>query len=354
VEGPVDYTDLRTEFIGLIYEGLLDYKLKRSDEKIGPQVFLNLGREPVLPLARLQDMLANDKKGLKDLLTTLKKEAVSGGGGGDNEAEEEGDEQEPAGGEMEAGDEAPAAVETEATAESEGVHGGDYLDAVEAAKRWAREAVVLAGLVSKQGRRETDTEYQARIGGVADSLIKRVVATGEFYLVRAGNTRKGTGTFYTRPQLAVPTAHRTLEPLCYDRAEDGSLTPKTPETILGLKVCDPACGSASFLVAALHYLTEALYRSLCFHKKLDDPAQANKLTLPYGRPRSGQPDEELVPFPPDDPQRSEGFADRVKALLRRHVVERCIYGVDLNPLAVEFARVSLWYMNPLRLSHPLT
>lgn len=36
VEGPVDYTDLRTEFIGLIYEGLLDYKLKRTDEKIGP------------------------------------------------------------------------------------------------------------------------------------------------------------------------------------------------------------------------------------------------------------------------------------------------------------------------------
>ena len=36
------------------------------------------------------------------------------------------------------------------------------------------------------------------------------------------------------------------------------------------------------------------------------------------------------------------FADRVKALLRRHVVERCIYGVDINPLAVELARVSLW------------
>ena len=36
------------------------------------------------------------------------------------------------------------------------------------------------------------------------------------------------------------------------------------------------------------------------------------------------------------------FDERVKALLRRHVVERCIYGVDINPLAVEFARVSLW------------
>ena len=70
--------------------------------------------------------------------------------------------------------------------------------------------------------------------------------------------------------------------------------------------------------------------------------QAKKLTLPYGRPRKGQKDEELVPFPPNDPQRGDTFADRLKALLRRHVVERCIYGVDINPLAVEFARVSLW------------
>lgn len=342
VEGPVDYTDLRTEFIGLIYEGLLDYRLKRTDAAVGPQVFLNLGREPVLPLSRLREMLEKDKKGLKDLLTTLKKEKVTGGGKADDEAEEEGDEEEPTGEDADTETEATDEVEAEAPAEPEGVHGGDYLDAVEAAKKWAAEAVVLAGLVTKQQKRETDTEYQTRIGGVADKLIKRVVATGEFYLVRAGNTRKGTGTFYTRPQLAVPTVHRTLEPLCYDKEEDGTLIPKTPEAILGLKVCDPACGSASFLVAALHYLTDALYASLCFHKKLDEPAESSKVTLPYGRPRAGKADEELVPFPSDDPKRGDGFAERVKALLRRHVVERCIYGVDLNPLAVEFARVSLW------------
>jgi hypothetical protein len=341
VEGPVDYTDLRTEFIGLIYEGLLDYKLKRTDDRIGPQVFLNLGREPVLPLSRLEEMLAHDRKGLKDLLTTLRKEKVSGGANGDEEEADEDEEQVTTSEEPE-----PVAAEEEVATEGpltpDGLHGGDYLDAVAAAKRWAREAVVLAGLVSKQRAREPDTEYAARVGTEADRLIKRVVATGEFYLVRAGNTRKGTGTFYTRPQLAVPTVHRTLEPLCYDRAEDGTLTPKPPETILGLKVCDPACGSASFLTAALHYLTEALYRSLCHHRKLDEPGEAKNLTLPYGRPRTGQTDEELVPFSPDDPQRGEAFADRVKALLRRHVVERCIYGVDINPLAVEFARVSLW------------
>jgi methylase of polypeptide subunit release factors len=338
VEGPVDYTDLRTEFIGLIYEGLLDYKLKRTDEKIGPQVFLNLGREPVLPLARLEEMLQSDKKGLKDLLTTLRKEKVTASAAAEEEeAEEEAEEQEE--GEEETTE---AEVQVEPVAGDDAVRGGDYLDAVESAKAWAKEAVVLAGIVAKQKAKEPDREYQARIDAEATKLIKKVIATGEFYLVRAGNTRKGTGTFYTRPQLAVPTVHRTLEPLCYDKAKDGTLVPKTPEVILGLKVCDPACGSASFLVAALHYLADALYKSLCHHRKLDDPDQAKKLTLPYGRPRNGKGDEDLVKFPPNDPHFGENFEGWVKARLRRHVVERCIYGVDINPLAVEFARVSLW------------
>src|SRR5208337_4006394 len=90
VEGPVDYTDLRTEFIGLIYEGLLDYRLKRTDE---PQIFLNLGREPVLPLSRLRDMLDSDRKGLKDLLTTLKKEKVTASVASEEEEAEVEDEE---------------------------------------------------------------------------------------------------------------------------------------------------------------------------------------------------------------------------------------------------------------------
>jgi len=351
VDGPVDYTDLRTEFIGLIYEGLLDYRLKRTDEQTGPQVFLNLGREPVLPLARLRDMLENDRKGLKDLLTTLRKEKVTASVASEEEdADEEAEEQNEA--EEETTEEIVAEPEA-ATVQIQRT--GDYMDAVEASKQWAREAVVLAGLIGKQAKRESDSEYQTRIEAEATKLINRVVAPGEFYLVRAGNTRKGTGTFYTRPQLAVPTVHRTLEPLCFNKSPlppgegqgEGSdsvttLIPKAPEDILSLKVCDPACGSASFLVAALHYLTEALYKSLCHHRKLDDPSQAKRVTLPYGRPKNGNEGDELLPFPPDDPNRGEMFADRVKALLRRHVVERCIYGVDINALAVELARVSLW------------
>lgn len=488
VEGPVDYTELRTEFIGLIYEGLLDYRIKRADEEIGPQVFLNIGREPVLPLRRLEAMLDEDERGLKNLLTTLGKEKVTAAVAVEDEPDSDSDtenDEESADDQDEAGDD-----ELDAPSENgaDVRHGGDYVDALEAAKRWARRAAVVAGLVGKQRKSESDGEHQARIEAEANRLIKRVVATGEFYLVRAGNTRKGTGTFYTRPQLAVPTVHRALSPLCYsviggswlvvgeegggdgadalsriggvadgdgpgddglsahERVPEGrnlrpaesgpsgggvdslehrrgageedhqgippssfdrsgttsggsdpnrdraparisdtgptsgdraagelgrtppqrpderpgsqapgqrTLIPKTPEEILSLKVCDPACGSASFLVAALHYLTDALYKSLCFHRGLEDPSRSGRITLPYGHPRSHYPSspttshqppttEELLPFAPDDKERGDTFEDRVKALLRRHVVERCIYGVDINPLAVELARVSLW------------
>ena len=148
VEGPVDYTDLRTEFIGLIYEGLLDYRLKRTDQEIGPQVFLNLGREPVLPLKRLEDMLAHDRNGLKNLLTTLRKEKVTATVASDEEEAEDEDAEEAGDDQEEAAEEPTLEVEAEA-AEDEGLRGGDYLDAVESAKRWAREAVVLAGLVGR-------------------------------------------------------------------------------------------------------------------------------------------------------------------------------------------------------------
>jgi hypothetical protein len=166
-------------------------------------------------------MLAHDRNGLKNLLTTLRKEKATATVSSDGDEEAEGETEETLEDDQEAVTEEPE-VELEAgTAEQEEVlHGGDYLDAVEAARRWAKEAVVLSGLVGRQTRRESDTEYQKRIDDEAARLIKRVVATGDFYLVRAGNTRKGTGTFYTRPQLAVPTVHRTLEPLCYDKAED--------------------------------------------------------------------------------------------------------------------------------------
>ena len=115
--------------------------------------------------------------------------------------------------------------------------------------------------------------HEAAISRKARQLVVKVILPGEWYVVRWGGTRKGSGTFYTRPGLAVPTVHRTLRPLAYDPplSADGhpeldapaaSWTPKPPEAIVSLKVCDPACGSGSFSVAALRFLADSLYTSL--------------------------------------------------------------------------------------------
>ena len=97
-------------------------------------------------------------------------------------------------------------------------------------------------------------------------------------------------------------------------------------------------------MAALRFLTEALYASLQHHGRIErDGERALVRLLGIGGEHSEtshEPrlDDELIPCPPED----EHFESRLKAVLRRHVVERCIYAVDLDPLAVELCRLSLW------------
>jgi len=310
--GPVDFSDLRTEYIGIMYEGLLDYELKRVPAD-SPTVVLALGKEPVLPLTLLENLSDAD---LRDLIAKLGKEKDSGPTQGEEEEEE--------------------AVEAEA---AEAEEEGDAESKLSTrAMAWAMRAVEVARLVRVPRGKARDPEAPERQKMArARGLLRRVLAPGEMYLVRWGGTRKGAGTFYTRPQLAVPTTQRTLEPLVYEMVE-GVRKPRTPEAILALKVCDLSMGSASFLIAALRYLTEALYESLIAHGRIASRKDEGVVTLPFGGKATGGLTEELIPAPPED----ERFERLIKARLKRYVVERCLYGVDINPMAVELARLSLW------------
>jgi hypothetical protein len=194
--------------------------------------------------------------------------------------------------------------------------------------------------------------YEETVAAKARKLVTRVVLPGEWYLVRWGGTRKGAGTFYTRPGLAVPTVQRSLRPLAFDPPMDSegkpdreapasAWTPKKPEEILSLKICDPACGSGTFPVAALRFLTEALYKALHHHNRLyGDPGRSLKEILGVAQSEKIEDDikEDHLPCRPEDDE----FERRTKAVLLRYIVERCIYGVDLDPLAVELCRLSLW------------
>ena len=345
---PVDFSDLSSAYIGILYEGLLDYELKTAPSG-DPVIFLAVGDQPALPLSRLEAM---DDRALKALFESLKK---SGSRAADVASSGE-DQQHRS--KRETGDEAQRPATENGGRETTGAPDLRQENRTRA-EVWARRAALAAGLVRKRRGRDTPERrlaFESRLGAKARQLVGRVVLPGEWYLVRWGGTRKGSGSFYTRPGLAIPTVHRTLRPLAYDppAGEDGkpdpdaptaSWTPKLPDQILQLKVCDPACGSGTFPLAALRFLTESLYTSLQHHGRIvPEGERALVRLLGIGDDEHPQTayepslSDELIPCPPDD----EHFESRLKAVLRRHVVEQCIYAADLDPLAVELCRLSLW------------
>ena len=346
---PVDFSDLSSEYIGILYEGLLDFELKTAPPG-DPVIFLAVGNQPALPLSRLEGM---DDKAVANLLERMKDTSGPAADAAADAADSEASSDDDAGDVLEdEEDEAVVPDEDEAEAEADG---DEFFITRTRAEEWARRAVRVGKLVKKPRGTLTSQrqrEWDDKIGKKARQIVARVVLPGEWYLVRWGGTRKGSGTFYTRPGLAVPTAHRTLRPLAYTPpvvadgqpnfdAPASAWTPRTPEEILALKVCDPACGSGTFPVAALRFLTDALYASLQHHGRISEAGERAIVRLLDRRAAPEAEDllgtEQLRCRPSD-----ETFELRLKAILRRHVVERCIYGVDLDPLAVELCRLSLW------------
>jgi hypothetical protein len=361
VSAPVDFADLSSEYIGILYEGLLDYELRRAEGDA--IVFLKVGDEPALPLSRLEEM---SDEALKPLVEKLKKKArlAPAGeeeGAGESEedegqAGEDGEEEEDESAQIlaavEEADEAVGGPEVEeesgaeAWAEEDAAAepGGEQAAFRDRAHAWARRAVMAGGLVPRprSRRRQALEEYERAVGARAEELIGRLVLPGEWYLVRWGGTRKGAGTFYTRPQLAVPTVQRTLRPLAFDapggdeNAPAAGWSPKEPEAILSLKVCDPAIGSGSFGLAALRFLTDALWQSLAHHNWIVQ--QPDRLVVTGNGERPPWFVECVRDLPIDAPDPEAHIRPRLKRL----VVERCLYGVDIDPLAIELARLSLW------------
>ena len=359
---PVDFSDLSSEYIGILYEGLLDFELKTAPTG-DPVIFLSVGDQPALPLSRLEAM---DDRALRTLFEKLKEKSR----GADDLPDQEATEADAS----DSGDDTADAATTEEEPLLSGLPGASPSDETPPdevpvvpderqlnrtrAEQWARRAVQAARLLPKPRGRDTPERrlaFESRLAVKARQLVARVVLPGEWHLVRWGGTRKGSGSFYTRPGLAVPTVQRTLRPLAYDppAGADGKpnldapparWTPKPPERILDLTVCDPACGSGTFPLAALRFLTDALYAALQHHDRLQ-PDGDRVLVRLLGIRGANDNDaddsrltDELIPCRPDD----DSFEPRLKAILRRHVVERCIYAVDLDPLAVELCRLSLW------------
>jgi hypothetical protein len=158
------------------------------------------------------------------------------------------------------------------------------------------------------------------LGSVYESLLELQpllnVEVGAFQLAAvAGNERKTTGSYYTAAGLIKITLDSALDPVILQAIlRAGSSVEMQIAALLALKICDPACGSGHFLIAA-----------------------ARRLARRIAQLRSG--DEEPSP-----------------SLIRhalREVVAHCIYGVDINPMAIELCKVNLW-LEALEPGKPLT
>ena len=151
-----------------------------------------------------------------------------------------------------------------------------------------------------------------------------VVRPGRRFLAPS-RRRAATGAHYTPPQLALEIATGALEPLVYfpgplqtaDRSE-WKLRPS--RHLLGLRVADIAMGSGAFLVSACRYLADCVVTAEADEGDLDAERWVGA---------GEQADAEVPP---------------VLLEARRRVVERCLYGVDVNPLAIDMAKLSLWLL----------
>jgi hypothetical protein len=160
------------------------------------------------------------------------------------------------------------------------------------------------------------------IGVLRDDLrrIPMVFPPGAIYVTQTGS-RRDSGTAYTSRSLAEELAEHALAPLCYrpgpqDTPNRTEWIVRPSEEILNLKVCDPAVGSGAILVAACRYLADALVEAWIREGVLD----RGELTSAGDNPGSNQ----------------------YRLGASRLVAERCCYGVDRNPIAVEMAKMSFW------------
>ncbi len=168
----------------------------------------------------------------------------------------------------------------------------------------------LAYMQDRHGRRPVDYRNLGaeELGSVYESLLEQHPAVddcGRFTLdVTAGSDRKTTGSYYTPTSLIQSLLGTALDPVIDERIKAAGKSTETAEqALLDLTICDPACGSGHFLVAA-----------------------ARRLAKRLAAVRTGE--EEPAP----EPMR--------RAL--RDVIGRCIYGVDINPMAVELCKINLW------------
>ena len=282
----LSFRQLDVEQIGYVYEGLLSYEgFRASDVVVG--LVGKAGVEEEVPLAELED-LARRFQG-RPLLAGAIAEQYKPSGIGSAKAVER------------------------------------RLGPPDASELEGRRRKLLAVT-------DRDTELTERLLPFYGLLrldlreLPVLILPGALYVTES-SLRRNTGTHYTPRFLAEDVAAHALHPLLY-HDENGPLqtedstrwTHRSADELLELKVADIAMGSAAFLVAAARYLGDALVAAWVREGKADAPRT-------------------------DGHRAADADEDELVVRARREVIEHCLYGVDINPMAVEMAKLSLWLVS---------
>jgi len=290
----LSFRALDVEQIGHVYEGLLDHTAKRASVPV-LSLSGSKGKEPEIEITKLEELRA---QGEDKLLAFLKEE----------------------------------------TGKSESALKKALAERLskEDAPRWQLACDNDRALLGR---------VQPWVGLVRKDTHDRPVVFGAHAVyVTEGQERRATGTHYTPKSLTEPIVQYTLEPLVYEGPAEGwpkeKWKLKSAREILALRVCDMAMGSGAFLVQACRYLSERLVEAW---ETAEKDAGGKLVVTPEGALGTGSPTER--PLPKNEDERL--------AIARRVVADRCLYGVDRNPMAVEMAKLSLWLVT-LQKDRPFT
>ena len=353
----LSFRALDIEQIGHVYEGMLDHTAKRAAEPVLGLVG-SKDREPEIPLAQLESFLTQSRKAAEpDALTQRGKEAKP-------QSEETIKNSAPLPLRAFAlKTEPPAPLRLSDFALKNLI---DFLHEETGRSASALEKALVVALESHdldilRAACDNDDALVARVRPFA-GLLRRdtfgrpvVITTGSVY-VTAGTDRRSSGTHYTPRSLTEPIVQHTLDPLVYHGPAEGlpkeQWTLHPAERILALQVCDMAMGSGAFLVQTCRYLSERLVEAWEQEEALTQDALTQRRK--EAKPQSEEIIETFASLPLRDfalessaslPLRDFALKtdpDERLAHARRLIADRCLYGVDKNPLAVEMAKLSLW------------
>lgn len=280
----ISFREIDVEQIGYIYEGLLGYSCSEVTDDIVLGLVGKDGEEPEIPMGVLKLLFeesADEPKNVAAALVSWAKENQ------------------------------PAAT--------------------------GKTVAALAKLIAKEPSADERAELVRLLTPVAGSdpellgtlvgwgnLIRRdlrniplVFPIGGLVVVETPS-RKNSGAHYTPRSLAEEVVLHALQPLTHEPGplqtnDEKEWKLKSAAEILDLKVADIAAGSGAFLVAAARYLAECVVETWTRDGMLTDTDRAD--------------------------------ADEVKRRALREVIARCLYGADINPMAVEMSKLSLWLVS---------